>query len=188
MILDHLHDDEVGALDIRPAQHLWIDRNAYRIGARAEPRAALVLDHVELGERVELLVREVHQLPGRHRPLPAAIDRGRVRRIERRQRHVGIDVADADRLRAHRVGPPRRVAVDRGAIGVGDAAPSHEAADVVFIEEEDRGALHAKARLQRVESRGVDGVEGGSAAERVSHPRNCDQAVDVHRCIDSSLC
>ena len=81
-----MHDDEVGALDIGAAQHLWIDRDAYRIGARAEPRGALVLDHVELGERVELLVRKVHQLPARHRPLPAAIDRGRVRRIERCQR------------------------------------------------------------------------------------------------------
>ena len=82
------------------------------------------------------------------------------------ERGVGADVGDDDRLRLRAVRRPGRMALDRLPVGVGQPAVGLEPHHAVGVEQQDRGALDAEPRAERIERRRVDLLDGAALGDR----------------------
>src|SRR6185295_11157965 len=80
-----------------------------------------------------------------------------------------LDVVHRNRLRIDGVDPPRRVAVDGGAILVGEVAPRAEAHPPVAVEEQDARAVDSEPATHVLERGLEEFVEGRRARTGVGN-------------------
>ena len=81
---------------------------------------------------------------------------------------VGLhDVFEKDRARIPLARLPRRMAIDRRAVGIRQAVPAHKAHDAGSIKKQDRGPVAAEAADDGVEGSRIDVVGGVGAVESV---------------------
>ena len=96
----------------------------------------------------------------------AAIPSARIVGEERREGSVAGDVGDHNRFGAFAARRPRRVPLDRSAVGLGQTSPRLESHDVVGIEEQNRGPLEVQPRRERVQRGVIDFIQPLGAADR----------------------
>ena len=97
-----------------------------------------------------------------------------------------LDVGETDRRRIARLARPRRMAVDRTPVGVGEIAPGDEAHDAGIVEQQDRGALAAQRPDDRVERRLVHVLQRGGMLEALGE--GIERGLLVHAAGEALFC